>query len=278
MISMRDSLPRAGAERPADSAMPAAGDRVVLEVQQLRKRWPNGRPVLDGIDLTVTKADVLVVLGPNGCGKSTLLRCLNLLENYQEGRVLLCGEEVSRGRSPDHVPTGMEQAAETRLRQRIGMTFQQFNLFPHVDSLRNVMMGPLHVLKQPRPRAEETARAALRKVGLEDKAQHLPSELSGGQQQRVAIARSIAMAPELMLFDEPTSALDPVLTREVFEVIRDLAVDGMTMLLVTHDLDFAREVADRVLFMDAGRIVLSGSPDEVFASDHPLVQRFTRSL
>jgi polar amino acid transport system ATP-binding protein len=255
----------------------AAREDVVLAVEGLRKRWPDGRVVLDGIDLTVTRADVFVLLGPNGCGKSTFLRCLNGLEDYQEGRVLLRGEEVSRGRPPGHVESRAEAAATVRLRQRIGMVFQQLNLFAHVDALHNVMMGPLHVLRRPRAEAEEIARAALRKVGLADRADHLPSELSGGQQQRVAIARAIAMSPELILFDEPTSALDPLLVREVFKVIRDLVFeDGMTMLLITHDLDFARDVADRVLFMDAGRIALSGPPDEVFASDHELVRRFTR--
>jgi len=251
---------------------------VILEVQGLRKRWPDGRLVLDGIDLTVTRADVFVLLGPNGCGKSTLLRCLNRLEDYQEGRVLLRGEPVSHGWPAGHVPSREEQASVARLRQRVGMVFQQLNLFPHVDVLGNVMMGPLHVLRKPRAQAQEIALAALRKVGLEDRADQAPSALSGGQQQRVAIARTIAMAPELILFDEPTSALDPLLVREVFKVIRDLAFDdGMTMLLVTHDLDFARDVADRILFMDAGRIALSGAPEEVFASDHPLVRRFTGS-
>jgi polar amino acid transport system ATP-binding protein len=257
---------------------PAARDEVVLEAQGLRKRWADGRLVLDGIDLTVTKADVFVLLGPNGCGKSTLLRCLNGLEDYQEGRVLLRGEEVSRGRPQERVPGRAELAAAARLRQRVGMVFQQLNLFSHVDALHNVMMGPLHVLRRPRAQAEEIARAALHKVGLADRAEHLPSELSGGQQQRVAIARAIAMSPALLLFDEPTSALDPLQVREVFKVIRDLAFDdGMTMLLVTHDLDFARDVADRVLFMDTGRVALAGPPAEVFASDHELVRRFTRS-
>jgi polar amino acid transport system ATP-binding protein len=157
------------------------------------------------------------------------------------------------------------------------MVFQQFNLFPNIDALQNVMLGPLHVLRKSRADAEAAALAALRKVGLEEKADQLPSELSGGQQQRVAIARSIAMSPELILFDEPTSALDPLLTREVFKVIRELVFeDKMTMLLITHDLDFARDVADHIIFMDAGRIAVSGTPDEVFRSDHPLVRRFTR--
>ena len=260
-----------------ESPLPDPSDEVILEVEGLRKRWPNGGQVLDGVDLTVTKADVFVILGPNGCGKSTFLRCLNLLEDYQQGRVLLRGEEVSRGHPPDHVRTKQEELSILRLRQRVGMVFQQLNLFPHVDALKNVMMGPLHVQHRSKAEAEAIALAALRKVGLEDKSDHLPSELSGGQQQRVAIARSIAMSPELILFDEPTSALDPLLTREVFKVIRDLVFnDGMTMLLITHDLDFARDVADRIIFLDAGRIAVSGTPEEVFQSDHALVRRFTR--
>jgi ABC-type polar amino acid transport system ATPase subunit len=262
----------------AQASTPAVApeDEVILEVEGMRKRWPNGNPVLNGVDLVVTKADVFVILGPNGCGKSTFLRCLNLLEDYQEGRVLLRGQEVSRGRPLNYLPSKQEQQAITSLRQRVGMVFQQFNLFPHVDALHNVMMGPLHVQRKSKPEAHDAALAALRKVGLEDKADHLPSELSGGQQQRVAIARSIAMSPELILFDEPTSALDPLLTREVFKVIRDLVFkDGMTMLLITHDLDFARDVADRIIFMDAGKIAVSGTPDEVFRSDDPLVRRFT---
>ncbi|MBK8978458.1 MAG: amino acid ABC transporter ATP-binding protein [Planctomycetes bacterium] len=249
----------------------------VLRVEGLRKRWPDGRVVLDGIDLEVRRADVVVLLGPNGCGKSTLLRCLNLLEGYQEGRVLLCGAEVSRGSAQGHAPTRDEQRAVARLRQRIGMVFQQFNLFPHLDALGNVAMGPRHVLGLPRPEAERVARDALRRVGLEDRAHDVPGALSGGQQQRVAIARALAMGPELMLFDEPTSALDPVLVREVFRVMRSLAFDdGMTMLVVTHDLDFAREVADRVLFLDAGRVAVAGTPAEVFASDDPRVRAFLR--
>ncbi|HVP30324.1 MAG TPA: amino acid ABC transporter ATP-binding protein [Myxococcota bacterium] len=254
---------------------PEPADEVILEVEGMRKRWPNGRVALDGVDLTLTKGDVFVLLGPNGCGKSTFLRCLNGLEDYQEGRVLLRGTEVSRGRPSGHVPTRAEQDALSRLRQRVGMVFQQLNLFPHVDALHNVMMGPLHVQRRSRAESHAIALAALRKVGLEDRADHLPSELSGGQQQRVAIARTIAMSPEIVLFDEPTSALDPLLVREVFRVIRSLVFDdAMTMLLVTHDLDFARDVADRILFMDAGRIAVSGPPAEVFASDHPLVRRF----
>jgi ABC-type polar amino acid transport system ATPase subunit len=253
----------------------AAGD-VVLEAQGLRKRWPDGRPVLDGVDLTITRAGVFVLLGPNGCGKSTLLRCLNRLEDYQEGRVLLRGELVSRGRPAGSAADRNGQAALTRLRQRVGMVFQQLHLFPHVDVLANVTMGPLHVLRKPRAQAEAIAMDALARVGLAELAGRRPAELSGGQQQRVAIARAIAMSPELILFDEPTSALDPQLVREASSLIRSLVRDGgATMLVVTHDLDFAREVADQVLFMDAGRIALAGAPDEVLASDDPRMRRFT---
>ena len=248
---------------------------VLLEVEGLRKRWPDGRLVLDGVDLTVARADVVVILGPNGSGKSTLLRCLNGLEDYQEGRIRLRGVEVSRGRPPGHVATRSEQATLAALRQRVGMVFQQLHLFPHVDALHNVMLGPLHVQRRTRAAAHEIALAALRKVGLAEQAGQLPGELSGGQQQRVAIARALAMSPEVLLFDEPTSALDPLLVREVFKVIRRLVYeDAMTMLLITHDLDFARDVADRILVMDAGRIVVSGAPEEVFRSSHPLVKRF----
>jgi polar amino acid transport system ATP-binding protein len=259
-----------------NGAAPAPREDAFLEVEGMRKRWPDGALVLDGVDLRVARADVCVLLGPNGSGKSTFLRCLNRLEDYQEGRVRLGGEVVSEGRPLGHAPDRREQAASARLRRRVGMVFQQLHLFPHVDVLRNVAMGPLHVLRLPRAEAEQVALGALRKVGLAERAGALPAALSGGQQQRVAIARAIAMAPELLLFDEPTSALDPLLVREVFKMIRDLVrEEGITTLLVTHDLDFARELADRVLLMDAGRIALAGPPDEVFASDHALVRRFT---
>jgi len=259
----------------SEATRAAPPDDVILEASGLRKRWPNGAWVLDGVDLAVTRADVFVILGPNGCGKSTFLRCLNGLERYDDGRVSLRGVEVSRGCPPDHVATPAEEAKIASLRRRVGMVFQQLHLFPHLDALHNVMTGPLHVLKRTKAEATEIALGALRRVGLEALARHLPSELSGGQQQRVAIARAMAMAPEILLFDEPTSALDPLLVREVVKVIRSLVHDdAMTMLLVTHDLDFARDVADRILFMDAGRIVASGTPDEIFRSEHPLVRRF----
>jgi polar amino acid transport system ATP-binding protein len=263
--------PDAVAARP-DGVQPAPGpvlpspdgDETLLEVRGLGKRYGDV-PVLCGIDLTVTRGDVFAVIGPSGCGKSTLLRCLNLLETYQEGRVLLRGEVVSEGRPDGHLPGRAEREAACRLRRRVGMVFQQFNLFPHMTVLQNVMSGPQIVLGLPRAEAAAVAEAMLRKVGLWDFHPVKPATLSGGQQQRVAIARALAMGPEIMLFDEATSALDPKLTQEVLRVIRDLAVrDHMTMILVTHDMDFARDVSDRVLFMDAGRIGVAGEPAHVF--------------
>jgi ABC-type polar amino acid transport system ATPase subunit len=239
-------------------------DETMLEVRGLRKSF-GGVPVLQGIDLQVTRADVFVLIGPSGCGKSTLLRCLNLLETFQEGSVRLRGETVSSGRPEAHLPTRAEEEQVRRLRQRVGMVFQQFNLFPHLTVLQNVMAGPLHVLKKSREEAAAIAERMLRKVGLWDWHPCDPLTLSGGQQQRVAIARALAVSPEVMLFDEPTSALDPALTQEVLGVIRDLALsDGMTMLLVTHDMDFARDLADRVLFLEEGRISAEGEPAYIF--------------
>ena len=252
----------------------APGD-ALLEVRGLRKRWPDGRVVLDGIDLALARGEVTALLGPNGCGKSTLLRCLNRLEEHEEGRIWLAGELVSEGRPPGRRPGRAEQLALARLRRRIGLVFQQLELFPHLDVLGNVMLGPQHVLRRPRAEARRLALAALRRVGLEERAGAAPAALSGGQQQRVAIARALVMGPELLLFDEPTSALDPLLVRGLIEVIRDLARDGIGLLVVTHDLQVARAVADRVLFMDAGRIVFAGTPDEAFGGQHPALRRFT---
>jgi ABC-type polar amino acid transport system ATPase subunit len=244
--------------------LPAAPpDEVILEVKGLKKRF-GAHEVLRGIDLTVTRADVFVIIGPNGCGKSTFLRCLNLLENYQEGRVLLRGQEVSAGRPDGHQASAAERRQAQHLRQKIGMVFQQFNLFPHMTVLQNVMCGPLHVLKKPRDEAAAIAENTLRKVGLWEKHPCDPLTLSGGQQQRVAIARALAMSPDLVLFDEATSALDPMLTQEVFKVIRGLVQEGMTMILITHDMDFARDVADRVIFMEQGQIAAQGEPSYIF--------------
>lgn len=222
--------------------------------------------VLKGIDLTIAPGEVCVILGPSGSGKSTLLRCLNQLEEISAGRVRVEGEllgyrEDAQGRLHD-----LPDKAIARQRARIGMVFQRFNLFPHKTALENVMEAPVHVAGVDKARAKKRALELLERVGLADRADHYPSELSGGQQQRVAIARALAMDPEIMLFDEPTSALDPELVGEVLQVMKDLAASGMTMAVVTHEIGFAREVADTVVFMDEGVIVEAGSPAEVIGA------------
>jgi polar amino acid transport system ATP-binding protein len=243
--------------------MTTAVDETILEVQGLKK-WYRDVPVLKGIDLCVTRADVFVIIGPNGCGKSTLLRCLNMLEPYQEGRVLLRGEVASWGRPIHQRPNRQELRQARRLRRRVGMVFQQFNLFPHLSVLQNVMIGPLRVLRQPPDEARGVAETMLRKVGLWEKAEENPLNLSGGQQQRAAIARTLAMSPDIVLLDEVTSALDIQTTLEVLRVIRDLVVnDGMTTLMITHDMDFARDIADQIIFMHQGLINARGTPAEI---------------
>jgi ABC-type polar amino acid transport system ATPase subunit len=255
-------------------ATAATGSGIILDAQGIKKSF-GPKQVLKGIDLAVKRAEVVTILGPNGCGKSTFLRCLNLLEQYQEGRVLLNGDEVSSGKPEGHHPSGDEQAQAQFLRRHVGMVFQRFNLFPHLSVIENVMSGPRHVLKKTADECRAIAEATLKKVGLWEKHPCDPGTLSGGQQQRVAIARALAMSPDVMLFDEATSALDPVLTKEVFKVIRDLAADGMTMLLVTHDMDFARDIADRTVFMDGGIVAAQGTPEYIF-DERPLpaIQKF----
>jgi polar amino acid transport system ATP-binding protein len=224
-----------------------------VEIRNLHKSF--GRlEVLRGIDFTVESGQVVCVIGPSGSGKSTLLRCVNLLERPTSGQVLVNGVELT---DPD---VDIDAA-----RRRLGMVFQQFNLFPHLTVLRNVTIAQARVLKRGRAEAERVARENLVKVGLIDKVSAYPGQLSGGQQQRAAIARALAMHPSLMLFDEPTSALDPELVGDVLTVMRQLAEDGMTMLVVTHEMGFAREVADRVVFMDQGVIVEDGPPEQVIA-------------
>ncbi|WP_328587397.1 amino acid ABC transporter ATP-binding protein [Actinomyces culturomici] len=227
--------------------------------------------VLKGVDLSIAPGEVCVILGPSGSGKSTLLRCLNQLEEISAGRVRVDGEllgyrEDAAGRLHD-----LPDKEIARQRSRIGMVFQRFNLFPHKTALENVMEAPVHVAGVDKATAKKRAFELLDRVGLADRADHYPSELSGGQQQRVAIARALAMDPEIMLFDEPTSALDPELVGEVLQVMKDLAASGMTMAVVTHEIGFAREVADTVVFMDEGVIVEMGSPAEVI--DHPKSDR-----
>ena len=212
-----------------------------------------------GVSMEVRRGEVVVIIGPSGCGKSTLLRCINLLEEPTAGTLRLGGRTIRFGPG-ETLPTGRDLA---RLRARTGMVFQQFDLFPHMTALRNVMAGPVIVKKMPESEAHAVASTLLAKVGLANHHARLPRALSGGQQQRVAIARALAMAPEVMLFDEVTSALDPELVGEVLEVMLQLAVEGTTMIVVTHEMAFAREVADRVMFMDDGQIVEQGTADEV---------------
>ena len=236
----------------------------LIRAEALRKSFGDNL-VLDGIDLEVGVGEVLVVIGPSGSGKSTLLRCLNLLEPLDSGRILFEGAEITR--------KGVDVSA---VRTRIGIVFQQFNLFPHLKVIDNLTIAVRRVRKMPRARAEERALELLARVGLEEKARQHPHQLSGGQQQRVAIARALMMEPHVMLFDEVTSALDPELIGEVLVVMRDLARSGMTMLVVTHEMQFAREVGDRLIFMDHGRIVEEGLPADVL--DHPREERTQRFL
>jgi glutamate transport system ATP-binding protein len=233
-------------------AGPGAGH--LVELERVRKSFGDNL-VLDDVDLTIDRGEVVVIAGPSGSGKSTMLRCINGLEPIDSGEIRFGGRPLDRsGR-------GL-----SRVRQEIGMVFQQFNLFPHKTVLQNVTLGPVEVKGVPRPEAERRARALLERVGIAEKAAQHPADLSGGQQQRVAIARALAMGPMLMLFDEPTSALDPEMIREVLDVMRDLARDGMTMAVVTHEMGFAREVCDRVVFIDEGRIVEQAPPDEFFSA------------
>jgi glutamate transport system ATP-binding protein len=210
--------------------------------------------VLDGVDLSVERGEVIVIAGPSGSGKSTMLRCVNGLETVDAGEVLFDGRPVKPGK-------GL-----TSLRAQIGFVFQQFHLFPHMTVLQNIALAPVKVKGTAPATARTTAQELLERVGIAEKAEQYPADLSGGQQQRVAIARALAMDPQLMLFDEPTSALDPEMIREVLDVMRDLARDGMTMLVVTHEMGFAREVCDRLVFIDGGQIVEEGPPAEFFAN------------
>lgn len=220
--------------------------------------------VLRGVDLKVEKSEVVVVIGPSGSGKSTMLRCINGLEPIQRGKVIIEGEDL-HGHHTD----------PNKIRQHIGMVFQSFNLFPHRNALQNVMLAPMKVQKKSKKEAEQIAQELLSKVGMADKAESFPEELSGGQQQRIAIARALAMQPDMMLFDEVTSALDPELVAEVLGVMQNLALAGMTMVVVTHEMGFAREVGTRLIFMDGGVVVEEGDPREMIAAPRePRTQKF----
>ena len=249
----------------ADTATaPAASDDVIIRIQNLNKTFGD-LEVLRDISLDIHRGEVVVILGPSGSGKSTMLRCLNRLEEPTGGSILFEGQDITSSK-----------VDVNKIREHMGMVFQQFNLFPHLDALHNVMLAQMKVLKRTPAEAERIAMEQLTRVGLADRADHFPSELSGGQQQRVAIARALAMEPHVMLFDEATSALDPELVRGVLDVMRELARGGMTMVVVTHEMGFARDVADRVIFMDDGVIVEQGTPDEVF--NHPKSERTRKFL
>jgi ABC-type polar amino acid transport system ATPase subunit len=238
----------------------------LIQIRGLHKYY-GAFEALHDIDLDISMGEVVVVVGPSGSGKSTLIRCINLLEDYQRGQVLVDGKKVVRGKGLAAV------------RAEVGMVFQSFNLFPHLTALANVALGPVRVRRMPRREAEERAHALLEKVGLAEHSHKRPGQLSGGQQQRVAIARALAMEPKVLLFDEPTSALDPEMVGEVLDVMQGLARTGVTMVIVTHEMGFARRVADRVVFMEAGRVVEQDAPDAFFgAPREPRTQAFLQAI
>jgi len=239
----------------------------MIEIKNLHKKFGNLH-VLKGIDLNVAEGEIICFIGPSGSGKSTLLRCINALEEPDEGSVIIKGVDIA------HPKTDMD-----RVRTGVGFVFQNFNLFPHKTVTENITLAPMKVLDKSREEATATAHDLLRKVGLLDKKDVYPSKLSGGQKQRVAIARSLAMQPEIMLFDEPTSALDPEMIKEVLEVIRLLAHQGMTMAIVTHEMGFAREIAHRVAIMDDGRLIEIDTPENIFTNPkHPRTQEFISKI
>ncbi len=240
---------------------------LVIKVKNLYKKFGN-LDVLKGIDEDIKKGEVVVIIGPSGSGKSTFLRCLNLLENPSSGDIMFEGKSITD-----------KDTDINKVREKMGMVFQQFNLFPHLTVLENITIAPIKVKNIASEEAEKIAMSLLKRIGLEDKAYNYPNQLSGGQKQRIAIIRALAMSPDLMLFDEPTSALDPEMVGEVLDVMQSLAKDGMTMIVVTHEMGFAKEVGDRVIFMDDGRIVETGTPDKIFNNpEHPRTQDFLRKV
>ncbi|NFA59734.1 amino acid ABC transporter ATP-binding protein [Clostridium sporogenes] len=224
----------------------------MIEIKNLNKSFGKNH-ILKGINTHIDKGEVVVVIGPSGSGKSTFLRCLNLLEYPEEGNIIFEDEDITS-----------KKTNINKVREKMGMVFQQFNLFPHKTVLENITISPIKVKKLSEEKANEIAMKLLKKIGLEDKASFYPSQLSGGQKQRIAIARALAMEPDVMLFDEPTSALDPEMVGEVLNVMKDLALEGMTMVVVTHEMGFAKEVGDRVMFMDEGKILEEGTPEGIF--------------
>ena len=231
----------------------------MIKTEKLTKSFGD-KQVLKGIDEQINSGEVVVIIGPSGSGKSTFLRCMNLLEEPTSGKVIFEGQEINK--------KGVDIDS---IRTKMGMVFQGFNLFPHLTVLDNIMIGPQQVKKVPKDKAEAIARKLLTRMGMSEKADVYPQSLSGGQKQRIAIARALAMEPDMMLFDEPTYALDPEMVGEVLQVMKDLAMEGMTMVVVTHEMGFAKEVGDRILFMDDGQVMEQGTPDEIF--NHPKSER-----
>ncbi|MFK8333285.1 ABC transporter ATP-binding protein [Pseudomonas sp. BJa5] len=253
----------------------ATGNDPVLQVKHLRKSFGN-LEVLKGISLEAHEGDVVSILGASGSGKSTFLRCINLLETPDAGEIHVAGEQLALKRGGQQGLVAADRRQLDRLRPQLGMVFQSFGLWSHMTVLQNVIEGPLHVQKRPRTECIDEAEALLERVGMADKRNHYPAFLSGGQQQRVAIARTLAMRPRVILFDEPTSALDPELVGEVLKVMRSLAEEGRTMLVVTHEMGFARNVSNRVVFMHQGLIESQGTPQEMFGEQH--CERFSRFI
>ncbi len=247
----------------------------ILSVKNLCKSFQHNK-VLNDISLTVSQGEVLAIIGPSGSGKSTLLRCINQFETVDSGEINVCGQRMVHTDAETGNAVYADKGTLRRIRLMIGLVFQNFNLFPHFTVLRNITEAPVSVLGKSRAEAEEKARELLKKMGLSEKENAYPYQLSGGQQQRVSIARAMALSPKILFFDEPTSALDPELTGEILKVIRSLAEEHMTMVIVTHEMLFAREVADRVIFMDGGIIIEEGSPEQVF--DAPLEERTKQFL
>ena len=247
----------------------------LISVQNLKKHFNHGEiKALDDVSVDINQGDVMVVIGPSGSGKSTLLRSLNLMEEPTDGSIIFDGVDITKKKIRNEKGHLVKLNIDKH-RQKMGMVFQHFNLFPHKTILENMILAPIKVKKMPKKQAEEKALALLRRVGLEDRAAAYPIQLSGGQKQRVAIVRALMMEPEVMLFDEPTSALDPEMVGEVLNVMKELAQEGMTMVVVTHEMGFAREVGNRVLFMDEGKVLEQGTPAEIFGNpQHPRLQDF----
>jgi len=259
--------PPSGTPVTMDSRNPTVMDPI-LEARGVQKWYPNGYHALRGVDLTVHRGEVVVIMGPSGSGKSTFIRTFNALEDFQQGSITIDGLSINE---------------DTRnieaIRREVGMVFQQFNLFPHLSVLDNLTLAPVLVRKRPKAQVERQALELLERVGIGEQAHKFPGQLSGGQQQRVAIARSLCMEPRLMLFDEPTSALDPEMVQEVLEVMQELAADGMTMVVVTHEVRFARNVASRVVLMAEGEVVEIAPPEQFFtAPSHPRTQQFLKQI